>query len=426
VRRSGDAESAARQWKARSLGQSHDHGGGTRELTRRGADTATGSPGKTQIRLLCSRCSTFALTGNIAAGKSTVVELFKRWGATVIDADSLAREAEAPGTAVLRRSRALRNRRAEPGRHARPRGAARQGHGRRMQRLRRSTRCPPRGAAASARAATGAQERGDAIVINDIPLLFEVLDPRSSTRSSWSTRPSRCAGLGCAPCGAVESGRRPHDRRADAAQRKRAESVCHRDAGTMAELEQQAESVFAELRKRPRARACGMKYPDKPCCSALWTPRTPRHQCCGQSSAANRDAGMRVEHTTVRALSKILTRPSRRSRGPGMVRLCGDAGGRSGADRWRAPGSLPPGAGRHRRGNGHQLGAGVCGGGGGRDRRAHRSALRHRPNKFTVQGAHDALVQLSGTLRTLAVSLYKIGNDIRLMSCGLVPDLPNW
>jgi fumarate hydratase class II len=40
------------------------------------------------------------------------------------------------------------------------------------------------------------------------------------------------------------------------------------------------------------------------------------------------------------------------------------------------------------------------------------------PNKFTVQGAHDALVQLSGTLRTLASSLYKIGNDIRLMSCG--------
>jgi fumarate hydratase class II len=40
------------------------------------------------------------------------------------------------------------------------------------------------------------------------------------------------------------------------------------------------------------------------------------------------------------------------------------------------------------------------------------------PNKFTVQGAHDALVQFSGCLRTLAVSLYKIANDIRLMSCG--------
>ena len=40
------------------------------------------------------------------------------------------------------------------------------------------------------------------------------------------------------------------------------------------------------------------------------------------------------------------------------------------------------------------------------------------PNKFAVQGSHDALVQLSGTLRTLAVSLYKVANDIRLMSCG--------
>ena len=40
------------------------------------------------------------------------------------------------------------------------------------------------------------------------------------------------------------------------------------------------------------------------------------------------------------------------------------------------------------------------------------------PNKFAVQGAHDALVQLSGSLRTLAVSLYKIANDIRLLACG--------
>jgi fumarate hydratase, class II len=40
------------------------------------------------------------------------------------------------------------------------------------------------------------------------------------------------------------------------------------------------------------------------------------------------------------------------------------------------------------------------------------------PNKFAVQGSHDALVQLSATLRTLANSLYKIANDIRLMSCG--------
>src|SRR5208282_4044113 len=40
------------------------------------------------------------------------------------------------------------------------------------------------------------------------------------------------------------------------------------------------------------------------------------------------------------------------------------------------------------------------------------------PNKFAAQGAHDALVHLSGALRTLAVSLYKIANDVRLLCCG--------
>ena len=34
------------------------------------------------------------------------------------------------------------------------------------------------------------------------------------------------------------------------------------------------------------------------------------------------------------------------------------------------------------------------------------------PNEFAVQGAHDALVQFSGALRTVAVSLDKIANDI--------------
>jgi fumarate hydratase class II len=40
------------------------------------------------------------------------------------------------------------------------------------------------------------------------------------------------------------------------------------------------------------------------------------------------------------------------------------------------------------------------------------------PNKFAVQGAHDDLVQLSATLKTLAASLFKIANDIRLLSSG--------
>ena len=40
------------------------------------------------------------------------------------------------------------------------------------------------------------------------------------------------------------------------------------------------------------------------------------------------------------------------------------------------------------------------------------------PNKFAVQGSHDALVMLSSTLRSTAVSLHKIANDIRLLACG--------
>src|SRR6266487_2818427 len=118
------------------------------------------------------------LTGNIASGKSTVVELFKKWGATVIDADSLAREAEAPGTAVLAaiagrfgtdvlapgggldraalRAKVMGDNAALAALNAIVHPAVQQ---RRLE-LQRT-----------------AAERGDAIVINDIPLLFEVLDP---------------------------------------------------------------------------------------------------------------------------------------------------------------------------------------------------------------------------------------------------------
>ena len=40
------------------------------------------------------------------------------------------------------------------------------------------------------------------------------------------------------------------------------------------------------------------------------------------------------------------------------------------------------------------------------------------PNKFAEMAAHDTMVELSGALNTLAVSLTKIANDIRLMGSG--------
>ncbi|MCB0792303.1 MAG: class II fumarate hydratase [Flavobacteriales bacterium] len=40
------------------------------------------------------------------------------------------------------------------------------------------------------------------------------------------------------------------------------------------------------------------------------------------------------------------------------------------------------------------------------------------PNKFEALAAHDAMVELSGAYRRLAVSLMKIGNDVRMLSSG--------
>ena len=40
------------------------------------------------------------------------------------------------------------------------------------------------------------------------------------------------------------------------------------------------------------------------------------------------------------------------------------------------------------------------------------------PNKFETLAAHDAQVELSGQLKTVAVSLFKIANDIRLLASG--------
>ena len=40
------------------------------------------------------------------------------------------------------------------------------------------------------------------------------------------------------------------------------------------------------------------------------------------------------------------------------------------------------------------------------------------PNKFEALAAHDAMVQMSGTLKTVAASLFKIANDIRLLGSG--------
>ena len=45
-------------------------------------------------------------------------------------------------------------------------------------------------------------------------------------------------------------------------------------------------------------------------------------------------------------------------------------------------------------------------------------AFRAAPNKFAALSAHDAMVDVSASLRTLSVALFKIANDVRLYSMG--------
>lgn len=119
-----------------------------------------------------------ALTGNVASGKSTVVEHFAAWGATVIDADRLVREAQQPGTDTL----------ASIARHFGGEVLKPDGTLDRDALRARVMRDPAAREALNAivhpvvqrrrdELARAAAARGDLILLNDIPLLFEALDP---------------------------------------------------------------------------------------------------------------------------------------------------------------------------------------------------------------------------------------------------------
>jgi dephospho-CoA kinase len=118
-----------------------------------------------------------ALTGNIAAGKSSVAELFRRWGATVLDADAIVRELQQPGTPVMRRI-------AERFGHAvvRPDGSLDRPALRRIVMADPDARAAlerivhPAVYARRAELAAEAEARGDRVVVSDIPLLFETGD----------------------------------------------------------------------------------------------------------------------------------------------------------------------------------------------------------------------------------------------------------
>jgi dephospho-CoA kinase len=258
------------------------------------------------------------LTGNIAAGKSTVVDWFRRWGATVVDADALAREAQAPGsevlssivrrfgTAVLAKDGSLDR--------AALRGKV-MGDDSALTALNAIVHPAVQNRREELQEA--ARRRGDVLLVNDIPLLFEVLDPTQfdaivvvdAPVALRRTRLRTLRGLS----------NEESDRMIAAqmsAERKRAQShyVIEND-GSLDALEAQAHDTFVELRRRAAHDAAGK--PDDSTtlvlCAADAKDETRMLRAIAERYT---DAGVRVERASGKtpALAKTL-----RAAAPGAV-----------------------------------------------------------------------------------------------------------
>jgi dephospho-CoA kinase len=196
------------------------------------------------------------VTGNIGAGKSTVVSWFRDWGATIIDADELVRAAQTPGSAVL--AAIVRRFGADV---LAPDGALDRAALRSKvmgdDPALRALNAIVHPAVQERRAALLAQAaaRGDALVVNDIPLLFEALSPEGFdvvilVESSSPLRHARLRltrGLTEDDATRLIAAQMPSERKRD-----RSHFVIPNE-GSLAELEAKARAVFLELRRRAAA-----------------------------------------------------------------------------------------------------------------------------------------------------------------------------
>ncbi|PYP35393.1 MAG: dephospho-CoA kinase [Gemmatimonadetes bacterium] len=249
------------------------------------------------------------LTGNIAAGKTTVVNLFRRWGATIIDADALAHEAQAPGGEVLA---AIANRfgadvLASDGSldRAALRGKV-MGDQAALDALNQIVH--PAVRRRREELLRAARENGDLLVVNDIPLLFEVLDPAQfdalvlvdANTALRRTRLRAMRGLANEEADRMIAAQMPAERK-----RSRSDFVIEND-GSLAELERQARAAFDELRRRAVVAALG-----RPARSLLLAAAQAREQRTLNPIAARyADAGVAISRVSgsAAAIEKALSR----------------------------------------------------------------------------------------------------------------------
>lgn len=197
-----------------------------------------------------------ALTGNIAAGKSSVARLFAEWGATIIDADAIVHDLQQPGSPVLDAMVA----RFGTG-ILRPSGALDRPALRRLVLDDPAARADLEAIVHPAVAARGearlaeARARDDAVIVSDIPLLFEAGDPGAYDAVVLVDAPVavrrdrlvRIRGLDPAEADRLIAAQLPSE-----AKRARSDFIIE-NAGSEAELEAAARAVWDAVAARRRA-----------------------------------------------------------------------------------------------------------------------------------------------------------------------------
>ncbi|MFO7893277.1 MAG: dephospho-CoA kinase [Longimicrobiales bacterium] len=195
------------------------------------------------------------LTGNVASGKSSVARVWAEAGASVVDADALARQAVEPGSRGLEAVRTAFGESVMDG-DALDRDALRRRVFRNDEaRERLESIIHPEVARLREREEARLRERGVDIVVHDVPLLFEVgLEDEfdmvvlvDAPRKTREERLVRERGLSRDEARAMIDAQMPA-----AVKRGRADMVID-NHGTLESLREKAETVWREIRRRAGA-----------------------------------------------------------------------------------------------------------------------------------------------------------------------------
>jgi dephospho-CoA kinase len=196
------------------------------------------------------------LTGNIASGKSTVAEVWRSLGASVVDADELARRAVDPGTPALSAIADEWGDEVLEAGGALDRAALRRivfADPEARERLERIVH--PAVAELREELYREAEARGEAVIVADIPLLFEVglvdeFDVVVLVDAPEETRLARLVGdRGLDP---AEAQKMIAAQMSSALKRARADYVIE-NVGTLGEVRRRARDVWQELERRAGA-----------------------------------------------------------------------------------------------------------------------------------------------------------------------------